>query len=243
MSSNNAFDPHFPAAKEVQDLTSAIGAEQISSLSQLADLSVPVGGSTAKPAALDSAIEQVQATGSTINFWGDAFAGTRAGTLTREGLDQKLVNWVLGMPGMSSKVDELPPQAKAMVQEFRTADLSSPEWDGMKLAEKFRIPTSVGTQKKMEELKGAVDALDEEAMKKYPFVVEEDGSPVMYVDKAVFQNWGQTVKNTPAVPLSTLCLTVDHVYSQDGSRCAEYRQIRQRNGKESPLHGIQTFLE
>lgn len=34
---------------------------------------------------------------------------------------------------------------------------------------------------------------------KYFGVVENDGSPVVYVDVTVFKNWGKTVENTPAV--------------------------------------------
>ena len=34
---------------------------------------------------------------------------------------------------------------------------------------------------------------------KYASVKENDGTPVLYVEKFVFENWGETVKNIPAV--------------------------------------------
>jgi hypothetical protein len=35
--------------------------------------------------------------------------------------------------------------------------------------------------------------------REHPYLREADGSPVQYVDRAEFRNWGRTVRNTPAV--------------------------------------------
>ena len=34
-------------------------------------------------------------------------------------------------------------------------------------------------------------------------IVENDGERVVYVEKMLFENWGETVKNTPAVFFSS----------------------------------------
>src|SRR4051812_38833329 len=37
------------------------------------------------------------------------------------------------------------------------------------------------------------------SVERHPLLREADGSPIWFVDAAKFQNWGRTVRNTPAV--------------------------------------------
>jgi hypothetical protein len=198
---SSSFDPHFPAAKEVCGLTKGMSAAQVATLSHLANLSIPVASTTAEPESLDTAIVQVQVHGETLRFWGDIFAKTRQGTLSREELDQRLINWVMTTPGMEDKVEELPDDVKCLIHEFRTADLASLTWDADKLTKEFKIPISLDMSKTVAMLKEQWEILDDDAMKKYSSVVEEDGSPVKYVENIALENWDQTIQNTPSVIL------------------------------------------
>lgn len=134
------------------------------------------------------------------------FSKFQAGTLGREELDQSLLNWALKIPALKEKFDELPDDVKAIVDKFRDADLD--KLDEVKgLAQKFEFAPSPGTSAVMADLQTALDGQTEAAKaSKYPSVVEQDGTPVEYVEKADFENWGQTVRNTPAVQIAIASL-------------------------------------
>ena len=191
------FNPRFPAADLVETIHKEVQDAQVRTLSRLANLAVPVGGKTAEPNAIDATIDQVLAHGETTKFFGELFSLSQKGLLTREETDQRLLNWVLKIPGMKEKYDELPDDFKSDVDHFKDHDLT----------QQF-VPTAVGAKfrpdRSVERTSAKVNALWKEQFKldqgeKYPDVLENDGTRVVYVEKMVFENWGETVKNTPAV--------------------------------------------
>ena len=189
-SANGTFDPNFPAAALVKKLQKDAEKTHVDALIHLANLSVPVLGATAKPDAIDAAVEQTLASGLTTEFFSKAFAMAQSGTLTREELDQRMINWALKMPELRDKFNDLPDNVKTVVEEFRKCDLSQ----GLPAAAEFKMPASPYAAKKMEGLTANLGKTGN-----YPGVVENTGEPVQYVDKAQFVNWGETVKNIPAV--------------------------------------------
>jgi hypothetical protein len=200
--STSKFDPKFPAAEELKDLHSKYITAHTDTLSLLADLSIPVAGQTAKPSAIANTLADVRAQGETINFFSDIFERTQqtGGKVSREELDQKFVNWALKVPGLKEKFDDLPDDVKKIVDQFKDADLSQDGHAGEKAAEEFRLPTSPKTALKATKLKTLwEEQVRVDGGKKYDGVVENDGTPVAYVEKFPFENWGDTVKNTPAV--------------------------------------------
>ena len=106
---------------------------QLRTLTRLANLAVPVVGKTADPNAIDATIDQVLSHGETTKFFGELFSLAHKGILTREEVDQRLVNWVLKIPGMKENYDTLPENLKYDVDRFKDHDLT----------QKF-VPTSVG---------------------------------------------------------------------------------------------------
>ena len=190
------FDPKFPAAAEVKAIFDEIPIATQKSLERVANLSIPVLGQTAKSESLDSAIQAMLTHGKTISLFGDLFARLQSGNLTREEVDQKLVNWALEVPGIQEKFDELPSDVRQLLEEYRGADLSALD-DVKSKADNFKMQPSLPTQKKMGVLRDSWTANTEQ--NKYTSVVEADGTPVMYAENEIFENWGQTVKNKPAV--------------------------------------------
>ena len=191
------FDPRFPAADLVETIRKDAEEAQLRTLTRLANLAVPVVGKTAEPNAIDATIDQVLAHGETAKFFGELFSLAQKGILTREEVDQRLVNWVLKIPGMKESYDTLPENLKFDVDRFKDHDLT----------QEF-VPTSVGTKFRpdpsIERTCAKVNAMWEEQLRldrgeKYPDVVEKNGERVVYVEKMLFENWGETVKNTPAV--------------------------------------------
>jgi hypothetical protein len=193
---NGEFDPLFPAAQEVKRLQQEQGTAITASLSRLANLSIPVLGQTAKPEAIDETLQYVLAHGETIKFFGETFSN--ANTIGHPEFVQKLINWAFVVPGLREKFDDLPESVRSSVDKFRTIDLSKE--DGRSAVEGFRIPPSASVSRKTELLKKGWDAqMKLDGGKKFPNILENDGSHVAYVEKYVFENWGETVKNTPAV--------------------------------------------
>lgn len=118
--------------------------------------------------------------------------------MSREELDQKLINWALKIPGLKEKFDTLPDPVKKIMNDFKDADLSDDGWKGK--ASGFRLPCSPKMAMKMAKLKQMWDEQTKaDGGNNYDGVVEGDGSAVLYVQKFPFENWGDTVKNTPAV--------------------------------------------
>ena len=192
------FDPKFPAAELVKNLQSEVEQAHVKTLSHLVNLSVPVVGGTAKSASIDAAVEKVLAHGETTMFFGEVFSLFQKGSLTREELDQRLVNWLLKIPELKGKFDDLPENIRACVDQFKDCDLK--QEDPVPLPNGFKPPPTAATAKKIEKLKTAwEEQLKIDKGLKYPDVVEKDGNNVMYVEKFVFENWGETIENTPAV--------------------------------------------
>lgn len=197
-SGTQKFDPQFPAAKLVKDIESEIEQAQVKTLSRLANLSVPVVGRTAQPESIESAIEKVLAHGETTVLFGQLFSLFNKGALTREDLDQRLVNWALKIPGLKEKYDELPDETRRCVDQFKDSDLS--QENPVPLSGGFKYPHSSSTIKKIASLKAACQKqFDSDKGLTYPDIVENNGDKVMYVEKFAFENWGETIKNTPAV--------------------------------------------
>jgi len=204
--SNNKlkFDPKWPAAQELKDLHKKLISSHTNTLSLLADLSIPVVGQTAKSTAIGSTLNDVRAHGETINFFSDLFSrfqetANSGDKLSQEEVDQKLLNWALKVPGLKEKFDTLPEPTKQIIQEFSNADLSQ-EGALKGKAAGFKLPTSPRMEMKMAKLKQMLDEQTKiDGGNKYGSVKENDGTPVLYVEKFVFENWGETVKNTPAV--------------------------------------------
>jgi|SRR5271170_4533695 len=192
------FDPKFPAAELVKNLESEIGQAQVKTLSRLANLSVPVLGRTADPESIESAIEKVLAHGETTVFFGQLFSLLHKGALIREDLDQRLVKWALKIPGLKEKFDELPEGTRKVVDQFKDSDLT--QENPVPLSSGFKIPLSSSTAKKIATVREAWQRqFDIDKGLAYPEIVENNGEKVKYVDKFSFENWGETIKNTPAV--------------------------------------------
>ena len=192
------FDPKFPATELVKNLQNEIAQAQVKTLSRLANLSVPVVGATAKSGSLDAAIEGVLAHGETTLFFGQVFSLFQKGLLTREELDQRLIQWAMKIPELRGKFDELPENIRTCVDKFKDCDLSQEDYASV--AEGFQRPPTAATAKKIENLKTAWEKqFNVDQGIKYSNVVEKNGDKVMYVDNFAFENWGETVRNTPAV--------------------------------------------
>ena len=195
------FDPKFPAAELVKSLESEIEQAQVKTLSRLANLSVPVAGRTAPAESIHSTIEKVLAHGETTLLFGQLFSLSNKGVLTREDLDQRLVNWAMKIPGLKERFDELPNEVRRCVDQFKDSDLG--QENPVPLSNGFKHPLSSSTAKKIANMKEAwLRQFDIDKGLAYPHIVENNGEKVMYVEKVAFENWGETIKNTPAVPLS-----------------------------------------
>ena len=198
----STFDPQFPATEEVKKIKADSEQAQVRTLSRIANLSVPVAGGTAKPDSLDATIEQIVAHGETTLFFGNVFSLFQKGQLTRRELDQRLVNWVLKVPGLRQKFDELPQNMKEFVVQFGKSDLSAEEPIQV-VAQKF--PSNSAIMKQTTTLTKALEAqLQIDKGEKYPDVLENDGSRVKYVQDFKFVNWGETLANTPSVCFSAI---------------------------------------
>ena len=218
------------------DTITTLQKAHVRNLSRLVNLSVPVmGGTTA--ATFGSTVEEIIAHGATTTLFGEIFSLIQKDELTREELDHKLVNWVLRVPGVQARYDKLSEDMKRCVEEFKV-------WGGKA---RDRIPGTGGFKKPMSpvsarRLEGMKLAWQEQCKvdggKKYPGIVENTGEPVIYVEKLVFKNWGETVESTPAVPSHTklVSLIIAYIRSEKCCGCAEYRSIRQaRQQKDTRL--------
>lgn len=199
------FDPKFPAVQLVKDIQSGLDEAQVKTLGRLANLSVPVVGHTAHSESIEAAIQKVIAHGETSVLFGQLFAAAHNGTLTREDLDQRLVNWAFKIPALKEKIEGLPDEARQCINQFKDSDLQQEH--PVPLSAGFKLPVSSSTAKKVAVQKAAWERqFDLDKGLAYPTVVENTGQNVLYVEKLVFENWGETIKNTPAV-VSRYCLT------------------------------------
>jgi hypothetical protein len=166
---------------------------------------------TATSDSIDVTIDQGGAHEETTTFFTELHSRSQKGILTREETDQRWLNCVLKIPGMREKYDDLPHNLQAYVDQFKSHDLTT---EFVPSAGPTKFPPKIATAKKITQLK----AMLEEQYKldkgeKYPNVVENDGANVAYVEKLnVFENWGETVKNTPSVCPHLSLLIRLHLY-------------------------------
>jgi len=140
-------------------------------------------------------VEEILAYGATTTFFGEIFALIQRNELTREELDQRLINWILRVPAIKEKFDTLPESVRGHVEEFRFADTKN----GRMEIKGFRRPTPFAARKSAGLRDGWEEQLKLDGGKKFSEIVENNGDAVVYVERAVFRNWGDTVENTPAV--------------------------------------------
>jgi hypothetical protein len=194
----NGHPATFPGTKLVQDIRKQAKDSHVRTLKRLANLSVPVVGASVQRDTLNDTIDEFRAHGATTTLFGELFALFQRGELSREELDQRLINWGMTMPGLREKFDELPKNVRECVEEFRRVDLKK-EWK-VKGAEGFKLPMNLATVRKSKALKEAWEGhVSAGQSGKYTTVVENSGEPVAYVDKFPFENWGETSRGTPAV--------------------------------------------
>ena len=236
------FDPKFPAVQLVKDIQSGLDEAQVKTLGRLANLSVPVVGHTAHSESIDAAIQKVLAHGETSVLFGQLFSGAHNGTLTREDLDQRLVSWAFKIPALKEKIEGLPEDARQCIHQFKDSDLQQDQ--PVPLSAGFKRPISSSTAKKIAVQKAAWQRqFDLDKGLAYPNVVENTGQKVMYVEKLVFENWGETIKNTPAVE-SRHCFDSHpgDLYPQEYRWRTEHCKICKRNWEKSSSCWIQVFF-
>ena len=140
-------------------------------------------------------VEEILAYGATTTFFGEIFALIQRNELTREELDQRLINWILRVPAIKAKFDTLPESVQGHVEEFRLADVKK----GRTEARGFRRPTPFAARKCAGLRDGWEAQLKLDGGKKFSAVAENNEEAVVYVERAVFKNWGETVESTPSV--------------------------------------------
>jgi hypothetical protein len=237
--------PTLSTAESVAKVQKQTRQAHIRNLSRLANLSTQViSGESSSPHkssehSISSTVEEILAHGATTTFFGEIFALIQKKELTREELDQKLINWLFKLPALKEKVEGLPDDVRKHVEEFGKWDFS--------LRERLRVPgfrrPTPAAARKCAGLKAAwKEQYELDGGNGYPSVVENNGDTVMYVENSVFQNWGDTIQNTPAVCLLTMELIPDHIYSEKCYWGTEYCQIRKRRRKESPCLRIQVCI-
>jgi hypothetical protein len=186
----------FPAGQLVSKLFQQTRASHIRSLNRLANLSVPVIGGTATPTDLKNTVEEVLAHGATTSLFGELFSGTVEGRVKREEFDQKLINWIFQVPELRRKISDLEPEVQNYIEEFRKTDLSVQSMN----VEGFQRPLSGNCGRKVGRIKVAwEEQFKIDGGRKYSGILEGNGDPVIYIEKIVFENWGETVENIPAV--------------------------------------------
>ena len=146
-----------------------------------------------KPSGVDA--EEILAHGATTTFFGEIFSLIQRNELTREELDQRLINWMLRVPAIKENYNALPENVRGYVEDFRLADIKK-ERTGVT---GFRRPTPFAARKCAGLKKAWEGQLKLDGGKKFPEVVENNGEIVVYIERAVFKNWGETVESTPAV--------------------------------------------
>jgi hypothetical protein len=193
----------YPDTKFAHDLGKQAQRAHGRTLSRLANLSVSTNAASIQPATLNATIDEFHSHGVTATVFSDIFLLFQKGQLSREELDQRLINWGLTIPGLKEKFDELPDVVKKCVDEFVKVDLKSGKTAyGVPSASEFKLPTNLKTARKCAALKAAwEDKVKKGEGKEYPSIVENTGEPVPYVDKFAFENWGETSRGTPAVNL------------------------------------------
>jgi len=193
------------AKKDTANLSKVQNATRqsnVRNLSRLANLSTQIisGDSHRTPAdETHSTVDEILSHGATTTFFGEILALIQAGELTREELDQKLLNWILTIPGARKKFERFEEGTKGYIQEFKGADLRKGKGVST-MGDRFKRPNTLRVHRCVQELQDSYnEQLKIDGGKAYPSVVESDGSPVRYVNKKTFENWGDTVETKPSV--------------------------------------------
>jgi len=185
-----------------KDMVTTLQNAHVRNLSRLANLSVPVMGGTTTAATFGSTVEEILAHGATTTLFGEIFSLIQRDELTREEVDQKLVNWVLRVPGVQARYDKLPEDIKECIEEFKSS--GGKARDRIPRTKGFKKPMSPISARRVEGMKLAwKEQCKLDGGQKYPGIVENTGEPVIYIEKLQFKNWGETVESTPAVPSQT----------------------------------------
>ena len=182
----------------VAKLQKQVRQAHLRNFSRLATLSTQV---IQKPSGID--VEDILANGATTTFFGEIFSLIQRNELTREELDQRLINWILRVPSIKEKYNALPDNVRGYVEEFRVADIKKERMD----VSGFRRPTPIAARKCAPLKEAWGEQLKLGGGEKFPEVLENNGEIVVYVENAVFKNWGETVQSTPAVRPSKVDLT------------------------------------
>ena len=190
-------------AQVVDKVTRQTRQAHVRNLSRLADLSVPVIGHGAKVHNIRSSVEEIIAHGATTVFFGEIFnllLDKNGGDgVPREELDQKLMNWILKVPGVSERFGSLHPTVKGHVERFRASDLAT--WD--KDMEGFKRPLTPVVARKCADMKKAWgEQIKKDGGMRFPDILEANGERVIYIENIQFENWGETVRKAPFVHLS-----------------------------------------
>jgi hypothetical protein len=183
-------NPNLPATEEAE-------RAHVETLKRIANLLTSGAGRTATSDSIDATTDQVRAHDETTKFFTELHSRSQEGTLTREEVNQRWMNWALEIPGMREKYDDLPDNLKAYVDQFKSHDLTT---EFVSSVGPMKFPPKIATAKKIAQLKAMLDEqykLDKG--ERYPNIVENNGDKVAYVEKLGFENWGETVKNTPSV--------------------------------------------
>lgn len=189
------------SAATLSKVQKATRQSHVRNLSRLATLSTQIISSPSPTTPEDNTtVDEIISHGATTTFFGEILALLQKGELTREELDQKLCNWVLTIPGARKTFEGLGEETRGFIEEFRRADLKKGK--SVPTAMGFRRPReSLRVYRCVQEMQGAyAEQLKIDGGKGYPSVVEHDGRPVRYVNKATFKNWGDTVETMPSVP-------------------------------------------
>ena len=190
------------ATANLSKVQKATRQSHIHNLSRLATLSTQIISSDSPhtpPDETHSTVDEIISHGATTTFFGEILALIQAGELTREELDQKLLNWILTIPGARKTFERFDSRTKGHIQEFRRADLRKGKGDST-VGVRFKRPHTLKIHHCVQELRDSYEEqLKIDGGKLYPSVVENDGRPVRYINKKTFQNWGDTVETKPSV--------------------------------------------
>jgi hypothetical protein len=171
----------------------------VRNLSRLANLSVPIIHGS-KEHNIRSSVQEIVSHGATTVLFGEIFNllldKNGSPGVSREELDQKLMNWILKVPGVSERFGALDGTARDHVERFRSTDMKS--WDGK--VDGFKRPLTPAVAKKCGEMKKAWEAqLKKDGGRKFKEILEANGERVVYIENTKFENWGDTVNKTPSV--------------------------------------------
>lgn len=153
----------------------------VDTLSRIANLTVPTLATATPRTHLIAAIEQVRGHGETAAVFTGILSRLHQGPIQREDLDQRLLNWVLQVPGIKEKVGDLSPEMRTLAEEFAAHDLRQP----FVLGQGINYPHNPATEEKMRQLGLALQAqVVKDGGQKFPSIVENTGERVWLMLKA-----------------------------------------------------------